>query len=78
MIELLKILLLIMLVLEGALMLYDKRTKKEEQKERTTRREVYGTFRDPFGDTYRRNSKGQLTPIHPNSKMIDGVDEDEV
>lgn len=52
-----------MLAIEGALMIYDKEGKNEG--EHTTRRDVYGTFKDPLGDAYRKNTKGLYTPIKP-------------
>ena len=72
--EIVKTLVLFMIAIEGALLLNDK---KEEEKEsvHTSRREVYGTFHNPLGDSYRKN-KGLYVPIKPNSKMLDGEDED--
>lgn len=74
--EIVKILLLIIIALEGALVVYDKDEK--EERVHTSRREVYGTFHNPLGDTYRKNEKHQYVPIKPNSKMLDGDDVDEI
>lgn len=74
--EVVKVLVLFMIAIEGALLLNDK---KEEEKEsaHTSRREVYGTFHNPLGDSYRKN-RGLYVPIKPNSKMLDGDEEDGV
>lgn len=55
-----------------------KEIKEEMEVEgaRTTRRDVYGTFKTPLGDSYRRNTRGLYVPIQPNSKMLDGDDEE--
>lgn len=63
--EVLKILILFMLAIEGALIIYDKGEKPNEGVH-TTRRDVYGTFRDSLGDAYRKNNKGLYRPIKPN------------
>ena len=75
-VEVLKILLLFMLVIEDALILYDKKPEEKPKEERTSRRDVYGSFGDPLGDSYRRNTRRQYVPIIPNSKMLDGDDEE--
>lgn len=91
-IELLKILFLMMIAIELGLIIYDikapaKDKIKEELKEEilkemeeegahTTRRDVHGTFKTPLGDSYRRNTRGQYVPIQPNSKMLDGDDDE--
>ena len=47
------------------------------EKEHKSRREIQGTFANPLGDSYRKN-KGLYVPIVPNSKMLDGDEDDEV
>lgn len=85
--EVLKILILFMMAIELALIIYDTKDNTEELKKQikkeleeegasTSRREVYGTFKTPLGDSYRRNTKGLYVPIQPNSKMLDGDDEE--
>lgn len=65
-----------MIAIEGALILYKKDEPKEEPKdERTSRRDVYGTFGNPLG--YRTNARHQYVPIRPNSRMLDGNDGDD-
>ena len=71
--EIIKILLLFIIAIEVALM----KQSEVEKVERTSRREVNGTFKNPLGDGYRTNAKGQYVPIHPNSRMLDGSDEDD-
>lgn len=76
--EVVKVLVLFMIAIEGALLLYDKKEKEEERESaHTSRREVYGTFHNPLGDSYRKN-RGLYVPIKPNSKMLDGDEEDGV
>lgn len=71
--EIIKILLMFILAIEGYLIAF----KKEEIKSISNpRRELNGTFKDPLG--YRTNTRGQYVPVRPNSKMIDGSDDDEV
>ena len=65
-----------MIVLELAIILMGKKEGTREEAH-TTRRDVYGTFRDPLGDSYRRNSRNQYVPIHPGEKMLDGMGDDE-
>ena len=72
--EIVEILLLIIIAIEGALILYGKEEK--EVKKVSSRREVFGTFQNPLGDSYRKNNKMQYVPIKPNSKMLDGDDEE--
>lgn len=78
--EIVKVMVLFMIALEGALLLYDKKDEDTELKiekgARTSRREVYGTFQNPLGDSYRKN-RGLYVPIKPNSKMLDGDDEED-
>lgn len=74
--EILKILLMFMITIELALILYGKKEGAKED-ERTSRREVYGTFKDPLGDSYRRNTRNQYIPVHPGGKMLDGMGDDE-
>lgn len=49
---------------------------KRNEGAHTTRREVHGTFKTPLGDSYRKNTRGLYVPIQPNSKMLDGDDEE--
>lgn len=49
---------------------------KKNEGAHTTRREVHGTFKTPLGDSYRKNTRGLYVPIQPNSKMLDGDDEE--
>ena len=73
--ETLEVLVLFVIAIEGALLLYKKEDKKEnEEVSHTSRREVYGTFKDPY--SYRTNSKHQYSVVKPYSKMIDGDDEE--
>ncbi len=75
--EIIEILILIIIAIEGALLIYDKDvTTLPLIKKKSSRREVYGTFQNPLGDTYRKNSRKQYVPIKPNSKMLDGDEED--
>lgn len=75
-----EIALLFIIAIELAFILYDKDSKQEFKKidegARTTRRDVYGTFKTPLGDSYRKNSKNLYVPIKPNSKMLDGDEEE--
>lgn len=73
--EIIKILLLFIIAIEVALMKHN--SEEAEKDERASRREVNGTFKNPLGDGYRKNVKGQYVPIHPNSRMLDGSDEDD-
>lgn len=54
----------------------ERKGSKEEVKK--TRRDIYGVFANPLGDSYRKNSKELYVPIKPGSKMLDGDEEDEV
>lgn len=72
--EVIKILTLFIIAIEGYVIAYMK--DEPEEKTSNPRRELNGTFKDPLG--YRTNTRGQYVPIKPNSKMIDGVDDDEV
>lgn len=73
--EIVKVLVLFIIAIEGALLLYKKEEVKES--ERTTRRDVYGTFKDPLGDSYRKNTRGHYVPIKPGEKMLEGLGDDE-
>ena len=75
--EIVEVLLLVILAIEGAL-IYMKKDEEKERGVHTSRREVYGTFQNPLGDSYRKNSKSQYVPIRPYSKMLDGDEKDEV
>ena len=68
---------LFIICLEG-LYICLKFDEKEEKKGATDRRKINGDFKNPLGDSYRKNTKGHLVPIKPNSKMLDGDEEDEV
>lgn len=83
-----EIALLFVIAIELAFILFDLEAPKKEnlKKEildeltkegaRTTRRDVYGTFKTPLGDSYRKNTKGQYVPIQPNGKMLDGSEDE--
>jgi hypothetical protein len=71
--EIVEVLLLVIIAIEGALLIYSKDEAKEQKV--NPRREIYGTFHNPLGDSYRKN-KGLYVPIKPNSKMLDGDDEE--
>lgn len=58
--------------------LTQKLIERAKENERTARRDVNGTFGNPLADKYRKNEKGQYVPIRPNSKMIDGDEDDDV
>lgn len=73
--EVIKIMVLFIIAIEGYLIAFEKE-KEEQEVVSNPRRELNGTFKDPLG--YRTNTRGQYVPIKPNSKMIDGVDDDEV
>lgn len=67
------------LSLEGLYICINLTAKKEKEQKIDDRRKIVGEFKNPLGDTYRKNTKGHLVPIRPHSKMIDGSDEkDEV
>ena len=56
---------------------------KAKELEKKTRRDIEGTFQNPLQDGYRKNDKGQYTPIKPNGNPYAirphlGDDEDEV
>lgn len=79
-----------MIAIELGLIIYDikapakDKVKEELKKElleeiegaHANRRDVHGTFKTPLGDSYRRNTRGQYVPIQPNSKMLDGDDDE--
>ena len=69
--EIIKIILLFIISIEGGLLLYNKGEipKKVVQ----DRREITGKFKDPLG--YKTNTRGQLRPIIPGGKMIDEEDD---
>ena len=75
--EIIKILFLFIIATEIALILLKPDKKEEEEEERATRREVYGIYKNPLGDSYRKNRKNQYVPIKPGSKMIEGIGDDE-
>lgn len=56
---------------------------KAQELEKKTRRDIDGTFGNPLQDGYRKNTKGQYTPVRPNGNPYAirphlGDDEDEV
>lgn len=53
-----------------------ERVKHGDSNNNATRRDIYGTFQNPLGDSYRKNTNHQYVPIKPYSKMLDGDDED--
>lgn len=55
---------------------YKEEEEPEEEKE-DARKRVYGTFQNPLGDTYRKNTRNQYVPIKPNAKMLDGLGDDD-
>lgn len=77
--EVVIVMFLFLISIELALILINLTTRKEEKEEKThsTRREIQGTFSNPLGDSYRKN-RGLYVPVVPNSKMLDGDEEDEV
>ena len=82
-IEALKIALLFIIAYEGAWFIIKNPPKKEEPKEdegHASRREVHGIYRNPLGDSYRKNQRKQYVPIKPGAKMIEssGDEEDEI
>ena len=71
------------IALELGLILFHMPTKenieeilKKNEGAHTTRREVNGICKTPLGDSYRKNTRGLYVPIQPNSKMLDGDDEE--
>lgn len=73
--EVIKVLVLFVIAIEGACILYRKDEKPEPEVTHTSRREVYGTFKDPY--SYRKNTRNQYVPIKPGGKMLDGIGDDE-
>lgn len=65
------------LSLEGLYICIKLSIEKEKEQKADDRRKVVGEFKNPLGDTYRKNTRGHLVPIRPHSKMIDGVDEED-
>lgn len=67
---------LTVIMLEGMYICFKLDKEEDEKTEVRTqgRREIKGSF-DPYG--YHKNTKGQLKPIRPYSKMLDGDEEDE-
>lgn len=85
--DIVKICLLVIIAIEIALRQQPSITVKHEGEEkeevRTSRREVNGFFQNPMQDGYRKNTKGQYTPIKPNNNPYAirphlGDEEDEV
>ncbi len=72
--EIIKVLLLFIIAIEGSLLIYNK--KEIEEEKANPRREITGKFKDPLG--YRTNTRGQLRPVMPGGKILDGDEEDEV
>lgn len=78
--EVVVVMLLVVIAIELALILIRLTEEKKEEvetKEHKTRRDTEGVFANPLGDSYRRH-KGLYVPIQPNSKMLDGDEDDEV
>jgi hypothetical protein len=79
--EVIKIMLMVLIAIEIALVLYKKEEatiyNRKEIEEKKTRRDVYGTFSNPLGDSYRTNSKGQLKPVYPNTRYIKRLGDEE-
>ena len=77
--EVVVVMLLVVISIELALIiirLTDDNIKREkEEEEHKSRRDVVGIFANPLGDSYRKN-KGLYVPIVPNSKMLDGDEEE--
>lgn len=69
--EIIKIILLFIISIEGGLLLYNK--EEIPKKVVQDRREITGKFKDPLG--YKTNTRGQLRPIIPGGKMIDEEDD---
>ena len=69
--EIIKIILLFIISIEGGLLLYNK--GEIPKKVAQDRREITGKFKDPLG--YKTNTRGQLRPIIPGGKMIDEEDD---
>ena len=73
--------LLVLISIELALIIVrlteDKIKNEEKEEEHRSRRDTVGVFSNPLGDSYRKK-KGLYVPIVPNSKMLDGDEEDEV
>ena len=79
-VEGLKILLLFIIAYEGLWLIFKSTPeKKEEEKvnERVSRRETYGIYRNPLGDSYRKNQKKLYVPIKPGAKMIESSGDEE-
>ncbi len=77
--EVVKIMLMVLIAVEGALFLgkKDEAVSNNNVEEKKTRRDVYGTFANPLGDSYRTNSKGQLKPVYPGTRYIKRLGDDE-
>ena len=74
--EIVEMMLLFVIAIEGGLLLYKKEEKKEEvEAEHVSRRDIYGTFKDPY--SYRKNNRGQYVPVRPGGKMIDSIGDEE-
>lgn len=61
-------------MLEGMYICSKLDKNDEEERKPQGRREIKGEF-NPYG--YKKNTKGQLKPVRPFSKMLDGDEEDE-
>ncbi len=80
--EIVKILLEVVIAIEGYLILA-KKEEKEVEPAHISRREIHGTFKDPLDSPYRKNSKGLYVPIKPSGREYNprphlGDEEDEV
>ena len=78
--EVVVVMLLVVIAVELLLILMrltEEKKLEAPEKTQTNRREVQGIFSNPLGDSYRKN-KGLYVPIVPNSKMLEGDEDDEV
>lgn len=71
--QVIEILILFVIAVEIYLISNNKEVQKGAS---NNRRELNGTFKDPLG--YKTNTRGQYVPIKPNSKLIDGSEDDEI
>ena len=78
-VEALKIALLFIIAYEGALPIIKGYKPKQEKEEvaHTTRRDVDGIYKNPLGDSYRKNKRNLYVPIKPGAKMIESSGDEE-
>lgn len=62
------LIVLVVIAVEGY---YICSRKQIEEKVKTDRREIKGTFSDPLGDKYRKNNVGLYRPVRPNREEDD-------